>query len=90
MKVKCAERGEEEAPGRPILVCHHCGKPVCADHALEVTRDEAFAGTAVAPVSAVHCPECKGKYHRGAATQRPTANDGRPVPPVWAGAKAAS
>jgi NMD protein affecting ribosome stability and mRNA decay len=91
MKVKCAERGEVEAPGLPILVCHHCGKPVCARHALEVTRDEAFASTAAVPVSAVHCAECKGKYHRGMPTQRrPAADDDRAEPPARAGASAAS
>jgi hypothetical protein len=89
MRVKCAERGEEEAPGRPILVCHHCGKPVCAADAFEVPRDEAFAGTAAAPVSAVHCAECKGRYHRGTTTQRPTVDDGR-VPPARERAGAAS
>ena len=90
MKVKCTERGEEEAPGRPILVCHHCGKPICAEHAWEVTRDEAFAGTASEPVSAVHCAECRAKYHRGTTTQRPTAHEVQIGPPPRAAASAAS
>lgn len=44
---------------RADSVCHHCGKPLCPGCRLLVDSDEAFSGQ----VAAVHCQDCKGKYH---------------------------
>jgi hypothetical protein len=48
-----------------------------------VTNDYAFAGTNDIPVGAVHCSECKGKYHWRASTQSAAAIEHRPATPAW-------
>jgi hypothetical protein len=49
------------------FVCHHCGKPLCASHALVVV-DDAFSDRQ-GPVrgKAAHCPDCKQQHHQKAA-----------------------
>jgi hypothetical protein len=42
MALTCAVNGEPETRVHPIFVCHHCGKPVCADHGWVVPADYAF------------------------------------------------
>lgn len=46
MVLTCAVNGEPEAPTHPIFICHHCGKPVCADHGWAVLTDYAFDDSA--------------------------------------------
>jgi NMD protein affecting ribosome stability and mRNA decay len=45
-------------------VCHHCGRPLCRAHGA-VIEDEVFAASdaQAAPTTAVHCRQCKDKYH---------------------------
>lgn len=42
MTLTCAVNGEQETRDHPMFVCHHCGKPVCADHGWVVPADYAF------------------------------------------------
>lgn len=65
MTVNCGINGED-LRGRPVLLCHHCGMPVCQEHGRVVAADAAFAGTATAPQSAVHCRSCAERFHKGA------------------------
>lgn len=72
MAWECADCGEKEVissmrnggDSRRIVVCHHCGKPVCF-HPSRVIADDDF-GTSVEPPTAraaVHCADCKNKHH---------------------------
>lgn len=46
-----------------IVVCHHCGKPLCRFHRLFVD-DDAFRHNAVEwPVRAAHCRRCRSTFH---------------------------
>jgi hypothetical protein len=65
MAWECAEDcGEKEQENHPILVCHHCGKPVCRKHR-EVITDDAFSANSnlLGHRAAVHCADCKKDYH---------------------------
>lgn len=46
---------DEEA----VVVCHHCGKPLCKTHKINVKKDEAFSSI----ITAFHCDECELKHH---------------------------
>jgi len=45
------------------VICHHCGKPLCQAHRIQIL-DDAFSSVD-GPLSqkAWHCDECKKKYH---------------------------
>jgi len=66
MSVKCGN-GENLAD-RLILVCHHCGMPMCEEHGWILSADDAFDDSNT-PVSraAMHCRDCAEDYHKGAA-----------------------
>jgi hypothetical protein len=53
-------------------VCHHCGKPLLAE-SQKLIEDDAF-GASDSPIGryAVHCQECKNRFHPG-AQERPQA-----------------
>jgi len=56
MALWCANLNcDEEA----VVVCHHCGKPLCKKHSYKVQKDEAFSSK----ITAFHCPECKQEHH---------------------------
>lgn len=67
MTVICGENREELSGGQ-ILVCHHCGTPVCETHGRMVLADDAFASDDLDPdsVAAMHCRGCAEKFHAGA------------------------
>lgn len=50
MRVKCG-MNDEDLEEDEILVCHHCGTPVCKAHGWVATSDEAFADPDPAPPS---------------------------------------
>jgi hypothetical protein len=79
MTLKCSEDGRPEdlSRNRAIYVCHHCGRPVCQEHGLVVSADDAFddsveaSGTGTTsvrrvPQPAMHCKQCAEQYHRKA------------------------
>lgn len=68
MILRCGVRNDEESVTNPMFVCHHCGMPVCENHGMVVSADDAFA-EGLWPVSraAMHCPECAEEKHKGAA-----------------------
>lgn len=66
MNLKCAQRGDMESESNPIHLCHHCGKPVCAEHGTMVLADDAFADSdSPLPRFAMHCPECARHHNKG-------------------------
>lgn len=75
MAWECAECNARERTRNAIdAVCHHCGKPLCREHRIEIA-DLAFAGVSE-PISqvAIHCQKCKHQYH---ATDVPVAKRSR-------------
>jgi hypothetical protein len=79
MTLKCSEDGRPEdlSQNRAIYVCHHCGRPVCQDHGLVVSADDAFDDSVEAPGDgtpsvrrmpqpAMHCKQCVEQHHRKA------------------------
>jgi hypothetical protein len=76
MTLKCSEDGKPEDLSRnhAIYACHHCGRPVCQDHGLVVSADDAFDDsvedsgddtTSVKriPQRAMHCKQCAEQDH---------------------------
>jgi hypothetical protein len=78
MTLKCTVDGRPEDSNHVIFVCHHCGRPVCEQHGLVVSADDAFddsgdepdrripqsaAHTAKRPQAAMHCKQCIEKDH---------------------------
>ena len=65
MAWECADCGAKEQQNHMILVCHHCGKPVCGKHR-EVITDSAFSADLTRPAgrAGVHCMDCRKEYHR--------------------------
>jgi hypothetical protein len=70
---ECAECNDQSQ--KPVAVCHHCGKPLCAKD-LVVIFDDAFAAVprkarrkAAVPRKArreaVHCRNCRREHHLG-------------------------
>lgn len=59
MAWECAECVRE----RMSVVCHHCGKPLCEEHAV-VVEDDALSDRE-GPVSdkAAHCEDCQKQHH---------------------------
>lgn len=55
------------------VICHHCGKPLCQKHRIQIV-DDAFSSDDK-PVSreAYHCDECKKAYHPRAVLVRAQA-----------------
>lgn len=69
MTLKCTVDGTPASPAHIVSVCHHCGRPVCARHGVEIPSDDAFDGTNAesgirVPVPAMHCKECADEHHR--------------------------
>lgn len=60
MKVECAECNASEEQDNVTIdyVCHHCGKPLCRNHA-QALKDAAFAGPRWKKPTAYHCTACK-------------------------------
>lgn len=45
------------------VVCHHCGKPLCTEHAY-VLADDAFSDhKGPQSIHAAHCKDCRQAYH---------------------------
>lgn len=66
MAWECAVCNKREGDKVRIeAVCHHCGKPLCADDRVLVL-DLDFSGED-GPLSrnAFHCAECSRRYHAG-------------------------
>jgi hypothetical protein len=84
MTLKCTVDGRAEFVGHLIFVCHHCGKPVCDQHGLVVSADDAFddsdedSGKRV-PQPAMHCKQCADEHHPR-AYKHPGWVDPREVP----------
>lgn len=77
MTLRCSEDGRPEDLSRnhAIYICHHCGRPVCQDHGLVVSADDAFDDSAEeprdgttsvkrVPQPAMHCKQCAEDSHR--------------------------
>ena len=65
MSWKCAVCGLVDGRGDTVVdaVCHHCGKPLCRKHQIELF-DMAFSVTKVRErVWALHCAECRRSDH---------------------------
>lgn len=60
MSWRCGKCGEVDGKidNRVNAVCHHCGKPLCQDHRIEIL-DEVFSSDC----KAYHCEECKKNFH---------------------------
>ncbi|MBD0695802.1 hypothetical protein [Streptomyces sp. CBMA123] len=79
MTWKCVDCTQEEKPDGSVRIdriCHHCGKPLCAEDQVLV-HDPGFSpsedGLLLPP--AVHCKSCKQAHHpRAAAVDPPAAN----------------
>ncbi len=59
MSWECADCRQKEM----VAICHHCGKPVCGEHSSEITDDAFAASEPLRSRAAVHCQECRSKYH---------------------------
>jgi hypothetical protein len=77
----------EDIKDDAILVCHHCGMPVCQQHGWTVATDDAF-GDSNTPISRIsmHCRECMEEYHKGLVRQRGWPTTTVAQPPSQAGA----
>lgn len=69
MARECIYGDETEDGSESIVVCHHCGSPVCNEHSL-IIIDDVFGSSAESRSSAVHCKDCKARYHPGAEVIR--------------------
>jgi hypothetical protein len=87
MTLKCSEDGKREDLSRnhAIYACHHCGRPVCQDHGLVVSADDAFDDsvddtTSVkrAPQPAMHCKQCAEQDH-GRVSKHPGWKDPKAI-----------
>jgi hypothetical protein len=82
MIVKCGVNGES-LEDRDILVCHHCGIPLCRTHGRTITPDHAFADADAmsdyrpAPNAAAPTPQ---PPHPRPTTTRPTMGSASSVP----------
>ena len=78
MTLKCTVDGRPEGPDHVISVCHHCGRPLCEEHGLVISADDAFddsgeepdrrtaqSGTSAVkrPQPAMHCKQCLDESH---------------------------
>lgn len=72
MEWECADCGEKEPKDSKLLVCHHCGKPLCPRHH-QIISDDAFSDGTGRPAArlAVHCSDCKKDYHPRATSLEP-------------------
>ena len=62
---ECGEcNAKETSANRIDAVCHHCGKPLCREHRIDIA-DNAFSRTAMAVPRAAHCYPCRRKWHPG-------------------------
>lgn len=65
MSWECGECGAVEGKDKITVdaICHHCGKPLCQKHRIQIV-DDAFSSDDE-PVSreAYHCDECKKVHH---------------------------
>jgi hypothetical protein len=66
MAWECAECIREEM----TAVCHHCGKPLCEEHAVVVPDDAlaeydrtVFGRDRAVSDHAVHCEDCQRQHH---------------------------
>ena len=78
MPLQCAVCGVLDGKDGQVLdaVCHHCGKPLCANHRILIL-DEQFANRGVpVPRNAYHCSSCRQAYHPRSPVVRPP----RPLP----------
>lgn len=63
---KCAVCGalDDQKDTLVNAVCHHCGKPLCQQHQVRLV-DPRFGNDSENPQpTAVHCTDCKRKYHQ--------------------------
>lgn len=57
VKLSCTQC-EKEATG----VCHHCGRPLCQTHQIELVDERLNQHKEV--VTALHCQQCRKVHHR--------------------------
>lgn len=71
MSWECGECGEMEgrAQVRVDSVCHHCGKPLCQKHRIEILDDAFSSESGAVSGEAFHCDSCKQIYHDRGATK---------------------
>jgi hypothetical protein len=66
MAWECAECNDQSQ--KTVAVCHHCGKPLCAND-LVVILDDAFAAVpGKASQEAMHCRGCRRERHPGSVS----------------------
>lgn len=66
MAWECAECLREAM----AAVCHHCGKPLCKEHAVIVADDALSDHKGPLNDHAVHCEDCQKQHHPSALTMR--------------------
>lgn len=66
MSWEYGESGKKEDRRSVRLICHHCGEPLSRENA-SVIPDPAF--TAIEKSNAVHCFDCRRKYHHPIASR---------------------
>jgi hypothetical protein len=70
----CNAREDEQGAVVVDAVCHHCGKPLCRAHQVNVVLDDAFTASGLTAVGlaalpalqglgAVHCDSCGRTHH---------------------------
>lgn len=70
---ECAECSAKEEGVRTIVVCHHCGKPVCRAHSVVIVDDAFAVSDPPGSRRAVHCSDCKSRYHPRGSDIEPEA-----------------
>jgi hypothetical protein len=64
----CGVAEDRKHGARIDWVCHHCGKLLCKS-CCKAVYDGGFARSDAQPVRAVHCADCRRKYHGVWSTQ---------------------
>lgn len=66
MSWKCGACGQMDGRGGVIVdaVCHHCGKPLCREHQVEVWDTAFRSDKETSWVSTIHCAECRRNHPR--------------------------
>ena len=59
MAWECAECNTSDITS----VCHHCGKPLCAEDQVEIDDDAFSEEKGRSGRHALHCRACKEKFH---------------------------
>lgn len=63
MARECVYVDETEDCSRELVVCHHCGRPMCTTHGRLIEDDVFSISETAGPARAMHCWNCKAQYH---------------------------